>query len=125
MDAVTSCLICRVCDHALAFRWTDTHGIAVCVECGLPYRVYHYNEHNERIEKPPECVINDLWLPLAREYWSETHMPVFPGANCIVLRDGVTYSGHTSEEIQAFDSWLEGRRKRWPNIPEDYLVGRP
>lgn len=32
---------CAVCENALECRWSDTHGVAVCLRCGLPYRLLH------------------------------------------------------------------------------------
>lgn len=112
--------VCLVCDSELWFRWTDTHGIAVCGTCGLPYRIYHY-ENDQRVEKPPACTIAPAWIPLAREYWAERKRRVFPGAHDIGIlrrRGSRTYSGATEEDIDTFEQWINAHKHRWPPVPE-------
>ncbi len=72
------------------------------------------------MEKPPTIAVKDAWLPLAREYWNETHRRVFPGAYDVGIfrsRGGRTYSGATEDEMREFDEWLGERRDRWPEQP--------
>ena len=34
---------CEICGQCLVIRWCDYHGVAACVVCGSPYRIYHYD----------------------------------------------------------------------------------
>ena len=43
--------VCIICGNGLRTRWTDTHGIGACVNCGCPYRLFHY-EDNKAVDKP-------------------------------------------------------------------------
>lgn len=111
---------CILCGSGRSFQWTDTHGIAVCSKCGLPYRLYHY-ENDVRVEKPPECTIKSEWVPLAREYWTETRRRVFPAAHDLGFwrgRNGRSYSGATEEDVRLFDEWMDARKDRWPKREE-------
>lgn len=117
-------MICAVCDDELHGLWTDTHGVAACAECGLPYTFYHY-ENDARVDKPPSIAVKESWLPLAREYWAETKRRVFPGAFDMGIfrsRGGRTYSGATKDEMSEFDKWLSARKDRWP-VEEGATVG--
>lgn len=108
--------ICAVCDWPLSFRWSDTHGVGVCNRCGLPYRIYHY-ENDARVAKPPTIAVKEAWLPLAREYWQQNKKRVFPGIYDIGplrSRAGRTYSGATEEEMGEFGTWIDARVDRWP-----------
>ena len=116
---------CAVCEGELSVRWTDTHGVAACGRCGLPYRLYHY-ENDVRVDKPPSIAVKESWLPLAREYWQETRQRVFPGAfdmGVFRSRGGRTYSGASEDEMTAFDEWINARRDRWPVEPDAAEVG--
>lgn len=99
---------CILCDHEMGFRWTDAHGVAVCITCGLPYRLYHY-EGDKRIEKPPSVAVTDEGVQLARAYWSEKKRMVLPG--CFDMgflgHRGTTYSGASREDCAAWDEWYE------------------
>lgn len=108
--------ICAICSSPLGVRWTDTHGVGVCTTCGLPYRIYHY-ENDERVDRPPSIEVNERWLPLAKEYLDTLKQRVFPGAcdmGILRHRGGRTYSGATEEQMREFDEWLEARKDRWP-----------
>lgn len=108
--------ICAVCDGSPYWRWTDTHGVAVCRTCGLPFRLYHY-ENDVRVEKPPSIAVKESWVPLAREYWAETKRRVFPGAFDMGIfrsRGGLSYSGATLDEMREFEEWLSAHKDRWP-----------
>jgi hypothetical protein len=74
--------LCDLCGESLRCTWTDTHGVAVCTTCNLPYRLLHYEgdgPDRRRVDKPPELAIHHLYLPLLRLYWSERHKRVLPG----------------------------------------------
>lgn len=107
---------CVICGAEPSYCWTDTHGVGVCWTCGLPYTIYHY-EDDERVEKAPTIAVKEAWLPLAREYWQETHRRVFPGTydmGTFRSRGGRTYSGATEDEMREFDDWMKARKDRWP-----------
>jgi hypothetical protein len=75
---------CEICASDYSWCWTDTHGIAQCFRCGSPYRIYHYDESNNRISKPPELIVKPEYVALCRAYWEtfKTRMPSgcsFPG----------------------------------------------
>lgn len=97
---------CVLCERELCFRWTDTHGVGVCTTCGLPYKIFHY-ENSKPIERPPSCALKPEALPMARSYWGETQSKVFPGCYDMgVGINGSTFSGATIEEIKKFDTWV-------------------
>lgn len=107
---------CKLCDNPLYFRWTDTHGIGVCANCGLPYAVYHYDKDNKLVNKPPEVAIKESWIPLGQKYWNEFHRMVFPASYDMGIlgnRDR-SYSGATHADIQQFNEWLEDHENEFP-----------
>lgn len=111
---------CAVCGEPFHFRWTDTHGVAVCGNCGLPYRLYHY-KNDVRVDKPPTIAVKEEWLPLARQYWQERRRRVFPMAYDVGIfrgRGGRSYSGATEDDCEAFEQWLAGRKTEWPVASE-------
>lgn len=113
---------CAICEKPLAFRWSDTHGIGACTTCGLPYRIYHY-ENDQRVEKPPSIAIDEAWLPLGRKYWAETHRRTFPAAFDFMRgRGGRSYSGASEDECEEFHAWMEARRDEWPVRPDEALT---
>ena len=112
-------LICDVCETRLSFTWSDQHGVGVCVTCGLPYRIYHYEEHggtSVRVDKPPTIAIRDAWMPIGKRYWLEMRRRVFPGAFDMGFLGGRshTYSGATRDDVQAWDSWLKTHEAELP-----------
>lgn len=111
---------CAVCGEQFAFRWTDTHGIAACSSCGCPYRLYHYDERNQRVARPPTLAVKESWLPLAREYWRTQKRRVFPAAYDMGFLGGrgQTYSGATQDDCEAFDAFLVSRQAEWPEADE-------
>lgn len=109
--------ICAVCDEPLSAVWTDTHGVGACRTCGLPYRLYHY-ENDERVDKPPAIAVDEAWVPLAREYWTLCRRRVFPATfdmGFFGSRER-TYSGASREDITEFDAWMERQKDRWPIV---------
>ena len=99
---------CEVCERGLSFTWTDTHGVGVCMCCGVPYRIYHYDEDNKRIpDKAPVPAITKKGLEIAKQYWSEKGQMVYPGAFDMGFLGGreATYSGATANDIEAFNDW--------------------
>jgi hypothetical protein len=107
IGAVVEKIKCVVCERELIVKWSDTHGVGACWTCGLPYRIYHY-ENDERVEKPPSVVINDKGLEIARRYWAETQRRVFPAAYDMGMeRGGCTYSGASREDCDLWNAWME------------------
>lgn len=109
---------CTCCDEPLSFQWCDTHGIAACNTCGMPYRIYHYEGpegQQKRIDKPPECVIVEAWQAVGRRYWQEQKMRVFPAEfDMGISRGGRSYSGASIEEHEAFWSWVKAHDAEMP-----------
>ena len=74
---------CLICDNDLYCSWTDTHGVGQCTSCGAPYRLYFY-EDNKRVEREPEILLKEKFIPWCKEYWEQFHKPMgsghsFPG----------------------------------------------
>ena len=98
---------CEICGATHGFRWTDTHGVGVCYQCGAPYTIFHY-EDDKRVDKPPALALSDVGKALALRYWTENHAMVFPSTyDFFSGRGGATYSGATSADVSAFEDWLE------------------
>jgi hypothetical protein len=106
---------CAVCESMLSVTWTDTHGVGACIVCALPYRIYHY-DGDQRVDKAPSLAVDDKWLPLAREYWTENRRRVFPACYDMGFLGsrGRTYSGASEEDILLFNEWMNARKGRWP-----------
>lgn len=62
---------CQICGEVLRFEWTDLHGEANCINCQVPYKIYHYDDKNKRVEKPPEISIKEKYIPAMKKYWEE------------------------------------------------------
>lgn len=113
---------CDCCGNDFVMTWTDTHGIAACCHCGLPYKILHYEGEGEdlkRIEKPPEICLKEGGLEIAKEYWEKFKMRVFPGQydmGFLRRRGGRTYSGASESEINSFHKWYA---KRVKNMVQD------
>ena len=107
---------CVLCGKRLAFQWTDTHGVAIHIYCGMPYRLYHY-EGDKRIEKGPEPIpLKDGWLEIGRRYHEETGRRAFPA--CFDMgffsRSEATYSGATRSDTATWNEWLDSHRDELP-----------
>ena len=99
---------CVVCDDELAFRWTDTHGVGVCCNCGMPYTIYHYDENKNSVDKPPEPAITEEGVELAKAYWEEKGWMVFPMAYDLGPTRGgeQSYSGATLYDLEKWNNWI-------------------
>jgi hypothetical protein len=99
---------CDCCESDLSFQWSDTHGVGVCFNCGLPYTIYHY-ENDQRVDKPPVVALSDEGLQIAKRYWSEKKRRVFPAAYDMGFLGGrgTSYSGATRSDCAAFGEWYE------------------
>jgi hypothetical protein len=102
---------CVICENEAIYRWTDTHGIGACITCGAPYRLFHYDENNERVDKPVECLVLEDWRELVKRYWDEMRMNVAPGHFNI---PGSSYEVATQEEVANLDEWMERNRESFP-----------
>lgn len=99
---------CPVCDDAdPVFAWTDTHGIAQC-RCGAPFRLYHY-ENDKPVNKPPQCLVREAWIPLLRRYYSETKRTI-PGEHSFPGGQERASAGDTD----AFNRWCDEHRSELP-----------
>lgn len=100
--------ICVICDAQPTWAWTDTHGVAQCVHCGAPYKLYHYEgegEQQKRVDKSPECCVLPHWLPLLKRYRADTGKLIpggysFPGGQEVSTRD----------DARAFNEWCDAHR---------------
>lgn len=98
---------CDCCGSDLRFQWSDTHGVGVCTNCGLPYTIFHY-EDNKRVEKPPAVALTDEGVAVAKRYWNEKQRRVFPAYfDMGIGRNGVSYSGATPSDCRAFSDWYQ------------------
>lgn len=101
---------CGCCGGRLVFQWSDTHGVGVCFDCGLPYRIYHY-EGEKRVEKPPEIALTAEGFEIAKRYWTEKKRRVFPGTFDMGILPGrrASYSGATEDDCRAFGEWYKAQ----------------
>lgn len=108
---------CILCNERLSVCWTDTHGVAICVVCGLPYTIIHYEGEGaarRRVEKPAEPAITDRGMEIARAYWNEVKRRVFPAAYDFLPGNAAeTYSGATLEEVRMFNEWWKANEERF------------
>lgn len=105
---------CPVCDKRdPAFAWTDTHGIAQCFQCGSPVKLYHY-EDDKRVEKAPECVVRQEWIPILRRYRADTGRLIpgghsFPGGQELAR----------ASDIRAWNKWCEEHESELPRADQE------
>ena len=92
---------CEICGQHLSMCWRDHHGIAACITCGAPYRIYHYDADHKRIDKGPELLFLPKWLPLVRQYWTEEHRNVAPGAYMLGM------SGYEVDGAKHLSDWMD------------------
>lgn len=108
---------CLGCDNPITFRWTDTHGVAVCCDCGLPYVLYHYEgkgDERKRVEKAPECPIFPEWIEVGRRYHKETKKLMFPSEFSFIGRGGRSYCGATEGDVLDWRSWIDAHKDELP-----------
>lgn len=95
-------MLCTICGIPHRWAWTDTHGVAQCRGCGTPYTIYHYDEQNKRLDKPPEINVKPEYIPVLRAYWNETQRRIpsgcsFPGGQELA----------TPEDSANFSAWMD------------------
>ena len=100
---------CEICDKEFSFTWTDTHGVGVCLKCGTPYTIIHYDDDKSRVDKPPTIALESSGIELAKRYWIEKSQRVFPGVYDMGFLGGrrTTYSGATHTDIESFRNWYD------------------
>lgn len=101
--------VCVVCGKDSGFRWTDSHGIGACSNCGCCYRVYHYDENNKPIEKPPECTIKEGFLQIIKDYWDKYHRNCMPGSHNF---SGSNDETATKDDFDCFNDYMEDLKDR-------------
>jgi hypothetical protein len=97
-----NCTICNKLNPI--WSWTDTHGIAQCMTCGTPYRLYHYEGNADdikRVEKPPTLCVDQKYIPVLQEYWKQIKRTIpghhsFPGGQELA----------NDEDIEIFNKWM-------------------
>lgn len=100
---------CVVCDQKPMWAWTDTHGIAQCVHCGTPYRLYHYEgegDEQKRVDKPPQCMAIPAWIPLLRRYRADSKGRKIPGG----FSFSEDYEVARPDDFEAFNAWCNANR---------------
>lgn len=104
---------CIVCDEtAIRYAWTDTHGVAQCMRCGTPYTIFHYegiDGSRRRVEKPPEALVDERFVPVLRAYWEQHHRYIpsnhsFPGS---------TQELASLEDSKFFYEWMQANADRY------------
>ena len=112
---------CVLCGKAAAFQWSDTHGVAAEIHCGMPYRLYHYDTENKRLDKGPEPItLYPGWLEIGKRYHTETGRRAFPASfDMGIGRGGYSYSGASPSDIQVWDDWLTAHKDELPKPPEE------
>lgn len=111
---------CVICDtEKTGFQWSDTHGVGVCYQCGMPYTLYHYEgegDDSKRVDKEPTPAIREDWIPVGRRYWEETHRRVFPASYDMGFLSGRdrSYSGATQDDCRSFNEWLDAHQSELP-----------
>ena len=100
---------CCICGNDFAVEWSDYHGEGVCIVCGTPYQLYHYDANDKRIigTLPMFALRSDFYHVLA-EYWDEVGRNMGLG----------TYLGRSPyrEQRQQFDEWF--KQSEWVELVE-------
>ena len=95
---------CEICEKELRFSWTDTHGVGQCINCGAPYRIYHY-DGDHRLDKPPELQIKEEYRERIKQYFRENQRKIPSGFSFGYA--GTTQELATREDAEKFYSWME------------------
>lgn len=100
---------CIICKEEMYFRWTDTHGIGNCFNCGMPYIIYHYDDNKKRVEKDPESAVTKEGIEMAKRYWKETKKKVFPAAFDIGIMPNhtTTFSGASATDVKEWNNFWD------------------
>lgn len=104
-------VICDVCGKERLFSWADTHGVAQCMECGAPYRVYHYDINNKREDKSPALVepLDDEWMAQMVAMHQAT------GAKMSAVGMGLSFPGGydvaSKSDIEKASEWFRAQKE--------------
>ncbi len=105
---------CLICDKENPlWSWTDTHGVAQCMNCGTPYRLLHYEgegDNRKVINKPPECIVLPEYIGLLKEY-HQTFKTNIPGG-CSMGYAETTQELATKKEAKHFYAWFNQKTER-------------
>lgn len=107
---------CPICDRVRpSVSWTDTHGVAQCLACGCPLRLFFY-EGQKRVDREPECRIDPEWIARIREYHASTKRKIPSGFSIGCFGDAQEVC--TLADAEAFSAWLKAERaKEAANAP--------
>ena len=65
---------CAVCGTSpTRFQWSDYSGEGMCTACGCTYQLKWGSKEQQAEGKYPYMTMTDDFLPIAREYWEQTH----------------------------------------------------
>ena len=103
--------ICAVCYTEARWAWCDQHGVAQCVKCGAPYRLFHYEgegDTRKRVERPPEMLLDDDDVAAARRCFADT------GAKLSAVGMGLSFNGgydvaNTYDHERGAEWWAQHR----------------
>ena len=71
---------CAICGASpMQFQWSDYSGEAMCTKCGCCYQLKWGSDKQMAEGNYPYLNLKDKFLPVAKEYWNETHMFVCYG----------------------------------------------
>jgi len=97
---------CLCCDaFPTRFQWSDYNGEGMCAQCGFPYQLKNGSEEMQREGKYPYVNLRDAWIPIVREYFSETgkFTHLGSGASCLGLNEFYEWVGERHPEMLATD----------------------
>ena len=107
-------MTCKICDSKrLGFVWTDRHGVGACINCNNSYRIYHY-ENDKRVDKPPECLVKEEWVPILRRYWEETKRRI---PNSFVFTR--SYDQCSEEDYESWKNWCADHADELPKTEDE------
>jgi hypothetical protein len=94
---------CAICGkEGVTFQWSDYSGEAMCTQCGCPYQLKWGTNEQQKESKYPYLGLLPDFIPVAREYWNETHKWVCYG----------TMMGPRPGEKEFFD-WCKDHHPEW------------
>lgn len=102
---VTDKPTCDICEQYLGLQWTDTHGVAVCLNCGAGYQILYYDEKNNCTAKLSVPNVKPKYLPVLRRYVAETGRKFPSGFNF----PSSSYEFVSQEDSEAFGEWMRNR----------------
>lgn len=65
---------CAICGASpMRFQWSDLSGEAMCTKCGCPYKLKWGTDEQKEEGNYPYLNLKEEFIPIAKEYWEETH----------------------------------------------------